>query len=62
MSKQSQIKAYFKLKTADEMEAEEFLFSQASKDDEGLEDVEEEVNVVPPAPPPPQAQSPRAKH
>ena len=30
MPKQSQIKAYFKVKTADEMEVEELLFSQAS--------------------------------
>ena len=30
MLKQSQIKAYFKIKTADEMEVEELLFSQAS--------------------------------
>jgi hypothetical protein len=30
MSKQSQIKAYFKIKTADEMEVEELLFTQAS--------------------------------
>ena len=31
MSKQSQIKACFKVKTADEMEVEELLFSQASR-------------------------------
>ena len=30
MLKQSQIKAYFKIKTADEMEVEELLFTQAS--------------------------------
>ena len=30
MLKQSQIKAYLKFKTADEMEVEELLFSQAS--------------------------------
>ncbi len=45
MSKQSQIKAYVKVKTADEMEAEELLFSQAS-------DVEEEA-IMPFASPPP---------
>ena len=54
-TKQSQIKAYVKVKTADEMEAEELLFSQAS-------DVEEEA-IVPFASPPPQANKhPRAKH
>ena len=30
MLKHSQIKAYFKIKTADEMEVEELLFTQAS--------------------------------
>ena len=54
MSKQSQIKAYVKVKTADEMKAEELLFSQAS-------DVEEEVIVSPTPPPPPQAKNKTSK-